>query len=377
MKKTNKYIEILLNTKKICIILKITKGNKKYMNKRMTKQEELNKLTNLQAREYVEHRNNASSARHKKELGNTGKSYLNAMLTYEGFLKEYKNLNDEELKDFDCLTLNLRDIKAFSDYLTFTKKLSPSTHNHRIFTIGGMLTYFSDLYDDVDGTASIRIEVLKKKIKKNYIKPLLEEETSYFKPNEMAKLYNTILNTKSKSIKKRMLAMFMLYTDTSNRCSEVQNFKFSDIHFSDKEGESFVITSSENKVGVEKKHYLKEATVVALKDYIKDRVEPFEEDKEYIFISNKRNKIAPTTIRDMFKNLYIEAGFGYIDEDGKAKSKYCVHSLRHSVITEVANNFGINKAKMIAGHSSITMTDRYAHHNEEEKKEIVNSIFNF
>lgn len=344
------------------------------MSNRMKKEEQLNQITNLQAREYIEQANNNSQARLSETLGGTGNTYVSAMKIYEEFLRNVKGLNDEEVKNFDCINLNLMDFKNMSDYLIHTKRNCENTHNQRLVTIGGMMSYIVTLYHFDNEDLENKINKLKNIVKQKYFKQVPTVDKPFFKPSDIAKLKRTILDMKDGWKKRRLLAMFYLYRDTGNRCDEVRNFEISDFHFSDIPGRSYVITPATNKVLEEKKHYLKEETVEALKDYIAHR-NPKNENEKAIFLSNYRTKISISSIKRLFKDLYAEAGFGYYDEDGKAKSEYGMHTMRHSAITEVNNKKGLAAARIFAGHADIKMTSHYVHQSEEEKMSIALDIF--
>lgn len=341
------------------------------------KDQDLNRLVNLQTREYISHIHKREIFNEEGVLGQTARSYLVVMVNLEEFFRVYKGLSDEELKGFNFLTIKLIDLSAFSEYLRRIKGNSISTHNHRISVVRAFITHLMEFYeDDIDDVTYAKLSRLTNKIKPSLVLPIPSVEKPFFTVNQIAHLHRFILTDKKIRGRERLLALFLLYRDTSNRKDEVRNFVFDDIYFSDIPGESYAITPCKNKSLTEKKHFLKEDTVEALKKYISIR-KPKDPNEKSIFLSNYGVKLSTNSVYRIFKNLYIDAGFGYIDEDGKKKTDYVVHSLRHSSITETCFREGIEAASRKAGHASLNMTKRYVHTTDEARQQTAEVAFNY
>ncbi|AEX85462.1 hypothetical protein XO10_05195 [Marinitoga sp. 1135] len=100
----------------------------------------------------------------------------------------------------------------------------------------------------------------------------------------------------------------------------------------------------------------------SINDYLKER----KKVKKYrpsdpLFISLSRNSFGKA-LTERAIQLIID---GYFDELGlkefRGNKKLSAHSFRHTVITKVALNYGIEAARQIAGHKNISTTQIYYH----------------
>ena len=347
------------------------------MKTKTKKQEVLETFINPQTKAFILSKFRTGKNARSGDMDATGRSYSTAIKMLEDFIKEEKGFTDEKLKDYSFFDLSFADLESFSYYLNAVRGNSPSTHNHRMTIVSAFITYLLNRYhDNMTDAEEVRLERLKKNIKKDLRQDEPTVETPFFTAEEIGKLHRYILTISNPNKRKRLLAMFLLYRDTADRKDEVRNFVLSDIHFSDIEGHSYAITPYKNKTLTEKKHYLKEDTVKALKDYLEIR-NPKNANEQSIFLSNFRTPITSNATYDMLKNLFIRAGFGYIDDEGNEKTKYVVHSLRHSSITETCRLEGIHAAKIKAGHSSITMTQNYSHTTDEDRRQTATLAFEY
>ena len=135
--------------------------------KNLTKKDQaLNKLINLQTREYINHIHKREIFNEEGVLGQTARSYLVVMVNLEEFFRVHKGLSDEELKEFNFLTIKLIDLSAFSEYLRRIKGNSISTHNHRISVVRAFITHLMEFYeDDIDDVTYAKLSRLTNKIK--------------------------------------------------------------------------------------------------------------------------------------------------------------------------------------------------------------------
>ena len=84
-----------------------------------------------------------------------------------------------------------------------------------------------------------------------------------------------------------------------------------------------------------------------------------------VFLTECGSRWQPSHLSSMFRRLRIEAGL---------PREYVLYSERHGTATKIVDKHGIEKARVILGHSSITMTQRYTHLKVEELGSIMDSI---
>jgi site-specific recombinase XerD len=66
----------------------------------------------------------------------------------------------------------------------------------------------------------------------------------------------------------------------------------------------------------------------------------------------------------------------YLKLAGLNENDYSVHSLRHTFLTQVySKTRDLRLTQELAGHSSPTMTARYAHIGQQDKQDAVNSLW--
>ena len=104
----------------------------------------------------------------------------------------------------------------------------------------------------------------------------------------------------------------------------------------------------------ERKHYLKKDTVEALRNYLAIRTD-IDTDNEYLFISARKLQLSPMALYNVFKGLFIAAGF---TTDGKT-TEYNLESLRTSFMVQTIENHGVEMAQLKAHHSNKTCTKKY------------------
>lgn len=151
-------------------------------------------------------------------------------------------------------------------------------------------------------------------------------------------------------IRNYTIVTIMAYCGT--RITETLNIKLSDINTISRE-----IIIRRGKGDKQRIVYMNDKVVNAIKEYLKDRKET---DKEYLFISNKGNKLDRTVINKMF-NKYSDT--------------ITPHQLRHFFCTNaLENDFSIHEAAYLAGHSNIHTTLRYTNPSENKMKDKMNKL---
>ena len=307
-------------------------------------------------------------------LDGTTRSYTATLKEFEEFFQGMYNLSDEDLAKHNFCTLTFRDVQLYLQYIYLEQENKDSTHNKKINILRAFIKHLTKYYkqkltkDELYDLKELSDDIAESTLTEE------REEKAFFTKKDIRKLHYTILYGNLKN-KEELLALFLLYRDTSDRRDEIRFMDIDDIHI-DGETEPFAVTSAKNKGMASKSHYLKPDTVQALKEYLAIR-KPKDPNDPALFISTHGKRFSTSTIYNWFKKLYVEAGFGYYDEKGKPVSEFGTHSLRHSVLTEAIFESGLAEARVMAGHSSSKVTERYMHVTKEQKIKIRDSIFQY
>ena len=155
----------------------------------------------------------------------------------------------------------------------------------------------------------------------------------------------------------RNLTLISLLFSTGLRRNEVINVKVSDVDISENS-----LLVREGKGNKQRIVYYSDEMKAMLSDFIVNhRHNLTHADGEYLFPSNKGEKMSPDTVNSVVNSLYEEAG---------VKSKgYVVHSTRKAFATAVYNATGdIVAVQSLLGHSSPQTTMRYVMADEAVKK---------
>lgn len=145
------------------------------------------------------------------------------------------------------------------------------------------------------------------------------------------------------------LLRFALYT--GRRRSEIFNLKWSDIDFERKQ-----MVIRESKAGIRQYFPLKPEAMEIIKR------QP--EDSEYVFPNTHGEK--RTCIKEYFKRIKATAGL---------REAIRFHDLRHTFATELHASTGdLYLVSSLMGHRSIITTQRYAHINDERKREALEKM---
>ncbi len=151
-------------------------------------------------------------------------------------------------------------------------------------------------------------------------------------------------------IRNYTIVTIMAYCGT--RITETLNIKLSDINTISRE-----IIIRRGKGDKQRIVYMNDKVVNAIKEYLKYKKET---DLDYLFISNKGNKLDRTVINKMF-NKYSDT--------------ITPHQLRHFFCTNaLENDFSIHEVAYLAGHSNIHTTLRYTNPSENEMKSKLNRL---
>lgn len=177
------------------------------------------------------------------------------------------------------------------------------------------------------------------------------DPNKYFRPEEVERLVKVARVTDMHWGK--LAAFILLAFHTGLRRGNILNLKWGAIDW-----ETATVTVSKTKNGSAVIAPLTAAVIAELKAL------PLGKANEFIFSGRHGNR--PVDIRSPWRRACEEAGFA-----GRTP-----HWLRHGCGSALANA-GVSQAQVMAvlGHKSLVSSSRYMHHNVEDKRRVVDSVF--
>ena len=267
---------------------------------------------------------------------------------YMRYIKKYKtwftNSYDTELKQ-----LYRANIVDFKSYMVTNSKLSEKT-------INGILSAMIKLNEFlVDTKVQQDIVITKKDMLK--IQTEIASPTNITK-TDVEKFRQQILECEG--IRNYAIVTTMAYAGL--RISEVLNLKFEDLGISFSENGNPEITKTEMKIkgskGEKSRNVIMNSKIIeSINQYLKERKEV---DNDYVFVSNKGNKIDRTVINRVFN---------------KYSKDITPHTLRHFFCTNaLENGFNLHEVASLAGHSNINTTLIYTNPNKQAMMDKINRL---
>ena len=268
-------------------------------------------------------------------------------LTLEGVSKETKvqyvkiaGYFLEWLKSKNITPDVLREWKAY-----LSERKSPFTVNLYLSVARIFLKFLNE-----NGALDVTVKSVKgvKKPKK-HMKDILSDD-------EILLLFNTVKTDDLKG--KRDLAILKLAAYTGLRLVSIQEMNVGDVY---RKGGKWVMRyRGKGHVAKDKEIALHLDVIRALNSYLEERKKysPFKAE-DPMFISLSKNsfgkRITSRALRMIFDEYYRKAGIKGFNR------KITAHSVRHTVITKVAVEKGVEFARQIADHANITTTMIYYH----------------
>ena len=253
-----------------------------------------------------------------------------------------KNINNNE----DIININANNVKDYIEHLSLEKK-EPATRNKSLAIIKSFYKY---LYSEEDIDVDNKIFFIKK-AKLNHKEPLwLEQE-------EMEKYINSIKCPRTK-------AMVEMLCYTGMRYSELINITLEDFL----NGQAVIVGKGNKQRQV---YFGNTKLQNVVYDYIitkrKKIIERTHKETDLLFINNNGNKMVAQnfirTLKDCAKNV----------ENFNRSKEMSPHKLRHSFITNaLLNGEPISVVRDAVGHSSISVTNNYAHSTKKSVEELMN-----
>lgn len=193
--------------------------------------------------------------------------------------------------------------------------------------------------------------IIKKEITHGIKRPKRERKLpSVLTKEEVRKLFNSLINKKSKLIISLMYACGF-------RVSELVNLKLENLDFDEKIGHIKQAKGKKDRIF---------NIPNFLVDDLKERVNFQKEFNQVYVFSGPKGKLSSRNIQKIVSNAAKKAGI--------MKDVHC-HTLRHSFATHLLENgTDIRHIQTLLGHSSIATTELYTHISREELKKIKSPI---
>jgi integrase/recombinase XerD len=273
---------------------------------------------------------------------NTAKGYCNDIKLYACWCEKVENNN----RTLDFLTREC--IIEYKNYLKRNVRADAKTINHKL---SSLRKYNEFLLNEQKMNSLVIIKKDMCKIQTEFANPttITDEDVEEFITN---------IKNDRKYTSLRDYAIVFLLAYTGLRISECLSVQFDDIDWKHKE---LTVTGKGNKQRI---IYLSDKVCSVLNDYLKhNRTKENYGDNinsEYIFISNRSNKLTTSRINQIFDEY---------------NDKIHPHSLRHYFCTHaLESDMNIHEIANQAGHSSIQTTMRYTNPTKEAMRSKMNRL---
>ena len=283
-----------------------------------------------------------------KEYGYSISCFLKYII-YRFNMDKYKKeeIDEISIKDFPEDYLNKIELADLHSYLAYTDRFKNHSTTTRARTASSLRTFFDYLY-------KIR-KIITTDPAHNLETPKIEKKNPVYLTLEEAKrLIKVVTTVEDEFVRKRDLAIILLFLNCGLRLNELTNIKISDF-----KEDTINVTGKGNK---ERTIYLNNVCNKAIDDYLKIR--PDIEDP-YLFISNRNSKISNRTVQR-------RVDF-YLNEAGLDTNVFSVHKLRHTAATLMYKygDVDILLLKEILGHENVSTTQIYTHVDDEGLRDAI------
>ncbi len=270
--------------------------------------------------------------------------------------------NEKEIKDMDIhyvtnmsfeviKRVRLQDIHAFLSYLERVYDSKPTTRARKVSSIRIFFQYLTAKANRLEINPAQNLESPK----------LGKRMPKYLSLEDSRKLLDTVKPETDRNAE-RDYAILTLFLNCGMRLSELVGINLKDIDFSE---EKMTVIGKGDK---ERTIYLNKACMKAINEYL--LVRPKEvikdaEDKDPLFVSERRKRISNRNVQNIVKQELLRAGLDI--------RKYSVHKLRHTAATLMYQygNVDIRALQELLGHESIATTQIYTHVSNEQVRSAV------
>lgn len=281
-----------------------------------------------------------------------------ALKQFENYQRNVLGRSENTIKNYKCdlclfaQMMNLEEVETSKQQAEkFIAKLAEkgASATTRARRITALQMFYKYLYDNDFIGENPMTNLVKPKIPQKKVKVMSDEEVE--------KLLKVLKNRKYESVTYfRNLTIIWLFCSTGLRRNELVNIRLDDVNL-----ENRSILVREGKGNKQRIVYYNDTVQALLSEYIAShrKLMSKAENSDYLFVSQKSEKIEVSCINRMVNKLYDEAGI-----DG-----YVVHSLRKVFATKIYNEtHDIIVTQNLLGHSSPQTTMRYVGINEEMKQ---------
>lgn len=281
----------------------------------------------------------------------TIKAYQKDILIFLNFIKEYWQL-EIEIKDINIFLLSRVTETMIYSYLIYLNEYRNNTASTRKRRVASLRTFYKFLYNKYYPNFCYNNPL-------KYIKPIplafhLPKYLNLEQAGEIKKIFNKY-NCSNPIRNNTIISVFLM---TGIRLSELVSLSITDFNF-EKEDQFVLIKVKGNK---EKSVYFCKSVMQQIKTYLGTRTDSC----NALFISNRKTRISIDAVADICKK-----GFELI---GIKDNKYSTHSLRHTAAILIYNQTkDLLVTKQFLNHSNISSTQIYAHIEDENVRNAVNS----
>lgn len=291
----------------------------------------------------------------KGKSQNTVNEYYLDLRTFFRYLKKIRGLvsmdtppTEISIQDVDLefvKSVTLDDAYKFMLFLQTERGNSPVTRSRKVSSLSSYFKYLANKKMCI------------------HINPLEELETP--KHGKRLPKYLTLeqcydlLNAVEGPYKERDYCILVLFLNCGMRLSELCSINYNSIN----DGKLSII----GKGNKERKVYLNDACINAIKEYMKVRPTDGVKDKYALFISRQNKRLSPKSVQAMVNK--------YLDKIGLGGQGYSVHKLRHTAATLMYQHGGVDirVLKEILGHENLGTTEIYTHLSDKQLEDAISS----
>ena len=277
--------------------------------------------------------------------------FVNITNVFLLFVPRSTELDEISIQDVDLPFVSQVTLSEVYDYLSFLSRdrvknarsreasygLSASSRARKIATIRSFYKYLT-----------VKAKLLEVNPVQDLDSPKVPKTLpKYLSLDESRRLLSAIDGNN----KERDYCIICIFLNCGLRISEIVGLNLTDIHT-----DHLRVIGKGNK---ERVVYLNDATAEAINGYLLVRKGITAEDKNALFLSNRKKRISKEAVHSMVKKSLLKAG---LDE-----SKYSAHKLRHTAATlMLQNGVDVRTLQELLGHDHLNTTQIYTHVDNSE-----------
>lgn len=284
-------------------------------------------------------------------------------------LNDYKVWLDNQNKSEKTISSYVTDLTLLFDYLKINNVSDDTFKSITLIDLNGFINYSKNARKNSSSTLARKVASIQSLfmfLKKNKIiqeNVALDLETPKFERKEAecpsVQEVGALLDAVTGNNSIRDTCIITLFANCGLRRSELVSLNLDQIN-----DNTLVIMGKKKKT---RKVFLNALCRETIEDYVKARpnVKP-DEFGNPLFVSERLQRINGRTVYDVVKRHLGSAGLD--------TSKYHPHSLRHYAATDMyANGTDLMKIQKLLGHEQLETTTIYAHTNDKQLQDAVES----